>query len=200
MPHDSNLTLSPIDQCFHWLVRKRVAISAVVFTSIIASSVLRGAKPRQFAQGHDFTTLVAMAALLIGLSTRSWAAGTLVKNKVLTTTGPYRLVRNPLYAGSFLMMVGVCGLLDKPLYPFAMVAVILAIYALTIRSEERGLSKRFGAAWNDYAGRTPRYMPRSIRIDFSDWRLSQWVKNREVAPVLATLFALAAIELWEHLR
>src|SRR5688500_19542065 len=37
---------------------------------------------------------------------RMWAAGHLVKNKVLTVTGPYAYVKNPLYIGTFLCMAG----------------------------------------------------------------------------------------------
>ena len=35
-----------------------------------------------------------------------WAAGTIRKNRVLTTHGPYAFTRNPLYFGSFIIGIG----------------------------------------------------------------------------------------------
>lgn len=189
---------SPVQHCFRWIVRKRVAVSAVAFVSVVAVSVLMGTRPREFAHGHNAESLLSTSAILIGLAIRSWAAGTLVKNKQLTTTGPYRLVRNPLYTGSFLMMFGACGLMDHPLVPVVVVALILYIYTFTVRNEERNLFKRYGDAWTDYAQRTPRFVPRAAGFEFSDWRLSQWLRNREFAAVLATTAVMSAIEVWEH--
>lgn len=182
-----------------WLVRKRVAISALAFASVLAISVLLGTRPREFAHGHDLVSLLSTAALLAGLAIRSWAAGTLVKNKELTTSGPYRLIRNPLYAGSFLMMFGACGLMDHWLAPLLMVVSILLIYQFTVHSEERRLHRAYGQAWTEYARRTPRFVPRTLSFDFSNWRVSQWLKNREYAAVLTTALVMVLIELWEQL-
>ena len=46
------------------------------------------------------------AAALLGEALRTWSSGTLVKNEVLTTEGPYALCRNPLYVGNFLIGFG----------------------------------------------------------------------------------------------
>ena len=43
---------------------------------------------------------VGVAMALIGLTIRAWAAGHIVKNDRLATTGPYAHTRNPLYFGS----------------------------------------------------------------------------------------------------
>src|SRR5262245_34131213 len=50
--------------------------------------------------------IAGAAFLLASLWVRTWAAGHLVKNKVLTITGPYAYVKNPLYIGTFLGMIG----------------------------------------------------------------------------------------------
>ena len=39
---------------------------------------------------------------------RLYASGFVVKNKELATTGPYGMVRHPLYTGNILMLVGYC--------------------------------------------------------------------------------------------
>ena len=42
----------------------------------------------------------------MGLALRAWAAGHLAKNQELTTSGPYRFLRNPLYIGTLLVAAG----------------------------------------------------------------------------------------------
>jgi len=42
----------------------------------------------------------------IGLWVRARAAGHLHKQEILTVTGPYAFTRNPLYLGSFILMIG----------------------------------------------------------------------------------------------
>src|SRR6266700_3810098 len=54
------------------------------------------------------TVIVATGEML-----RIWAAGHLQKERILTTGGPYRFIRNPLYLGSFLIGIGFCLLADS---------------------------------------------------------------------------------------
>ena len=52
------------------------------------------------------TLAVGGTLALVGLAVRAWAAGHIVKNDRLATTGPYAHTRNPLYFGSFLIAAG----------------------------------------------------------------------------------------------
>ena len=54
-------------------------------------------------------SLLAWGAPLavLGLLLRAWAAGTIVKERELTTTGPYSHLRHPLYLGS--LFIGAVG-------------------------------------------------------------------------------------------
>jgi protein-S-isoprenylcysteine O-methyltransferase Ste14 len=49
---------------------------------------------------------IGMILILLGESIRIWAAGHLQKNEVLTVTGPYAYVKNPLYIGSIFIRQG----------------------------------------------------------------------------------------------
>ena len=60
---------------------------------------------------NQFGSVLGTGMALAGLAIRSWAAGTLHKMKELTRSGPYAMVRNPLYVGSFFMMFGFCALI-----------------------------------------------------------------------------------------
>ena len=87
---------------------------------------------------------------------RSWAAGFLTKSTQLTMTGPYRLVRNPLYLGSFLMVVGICLLIGDPENIWICAAVLAVLYIPKVRSEEHFLASKFPGEWPQYAASTPR--------------------------------------------
>src|SRR5262245_52859196 len=68
------------------------------FAAAIAFLVFSRPTWRSLAIGAPLATL--------GLVVRAWASGVLRKNQELTTSGPYAYTRNPLYAGSFLMLIG----------------------------------------------------------------------------------------------
>src|SRR3954452_5183776 len=85
------------------LSRRRVPITIVMGLTLFAIDiVVRGMKPRNLLDLHDLPAMAGLSIALAGLAVRSWAAGTLHKVRSLTTSGPYRHMRNPLYFGSFL--------------------------------------------------------------------------------------------------
>lgn len=95
-----------------------------------------------------------------GLLLRMWASGWLFKNKVLTTTGPYALTRNPLYLGTGLITLGQSFMSAVLPAPILFPALWLALYWPTMREEENYLAGRHGAAYEDYRRRVPLLLPR----------------------------------------
>lgn len=76
----------------------------------------------------------------------------------LLTSGPFRLSRNPIYAGNTIALAAM-GLAFSNLWFTAAAAVMaLLLYRLAIRREEAHLAARFGTAWEEYAARTPRWL------------------------------------------
>lgn len=98
--------------------------------------------------------------IFFGEILRVWAAGYIRKNKVLAILGPYRHVRNPLYAGSFLIGAGF-GILSSNFIILALIIIIfLLIYTLQINSEEKELAKIFGEKYINYKKNVGRWIPR----------------------------------------
>ena len=80
----------------------------------------------------------------------------------LAATGSYERVRHPQYAGFILIMIGF--LLQWPtLATLLMFPVLVLVYRRLAIREENEVRERFGAAWEDYARRTPRFVPRRRR-------------------------------------
>jgi Phospholipid methyltransferase len=74
-------------------------------------------------------------------------------------TGPYARVRHPQYDGFLLVMIGF--LLQWPTIPtLIMFPVLVYVYARLARTEERAVAKRFGREWDEYAARTPAFVPK----------------------------------------
>jgi len=81
------------------------------------------------------------------------------KERRLAVDGPYARLRHPQYLGFILIMVGF--LLQWPTIPtLIMFPVLLVVYRALAVSEEREVRERFGPAWDAYAARTPRFIPR----------------------------------------
>ena len=59
-----------------------------------------------FARPTPGSLLLGLPVAFAGLLIRAWAAGHIVKDAKLTTTGPYAHTRNPLYFGSFMIAAG----------------------------------------------------------------------------------------------
>ena len=77
----------------------------------------------------------------------------------LATSGVYARMRHPQYVGLVLIMVGF--LLQWPTLPtLAMFPILLAIYRRLAIREEHDVRARFGSAWDAYATRVPRFVPR----------------------------------------
>lgn len=180
-----------------FLIRRRILISAILFGLMIARSVLYGPKPHDLSDFRDPVSVAGVLLVAGGLVLRSWAAGILQKNTELTTTGPYGLIRNPLYVGSFLMMFGFCALIGDPVNFLLILGPVLLIYVIRVRQEERLLATHFAQKWEPYARITPRFIPRLRRVGLpAEWQFSQWIHHREYRAFAATLAALVAIKVW----
>jgi protein-S-isoprenylcysteine O-methyltransferase Ste14 len=77
----------------------------------------------------------------------------------LATTGPYAYVRHPQYVGFVLIMFGF--LLQWPtLITLVMFPILVFMYVRLALREERDAIAAFGAEYERYMGRTPRFFPR----------------------------------------
>ena len=80
------------------------------------------------------------------------------RHNTLATTGAYAHIRHPQYVAFVLILLGF--LLQWPtLLTLAMFPILLVMYGRLAVTEEAEMRKQFGAAFEAYAARTPRFIP-----------------------------------------
>ena len=81
--------------------------------------------------------------------------------KELVAVGLYRFVRNPMYVSGIVALIG--WILWSPSLPLILAPFIffIAAHVFVTSYEEPTLKKKFGAAYEGYLQRVPRWMPRS---------------------------------------
>lgn len=182
---------------FSFLSRHRIRFSWMIFTALIVVNIYHGTKPHTAIRFSDLWDVLSTLLITGGVFLRSWAAGVLRKRAVLTTTGPYALVRHPLYTGSFIIMLGFWVLFGDGISLIVVISVIALIYATTIHREEEALAARYGDQWRRYVLLTPAFFPgRLPRRSDLRWSIGRWLRNKEykaLLTVIAALFALATL-------
>ena len=106
---------------------------------------------------------LGLLLFLSGWALRIWAQQhvcyRLKTRKALTTSGPYAVVRNPIYIGNTLIILGIVVLAELIwLVPITMLWC-MGVYALVVRYEERVLQRKYGAAYGAYQASVSRWLP-----------------------------------------
>ena len=120
-----------------------------------------------FPGSFSVPRFVAGAALLLsGQALRLWAAGYIPKYRtevigapLLITWGPYKWVRNPLYAGNAVMGLGWSLMVGWRWVPAFVIAFFLLYSLIVIPAEEEFLAEKFGAQYDDYRKTVPALIP-----------------------------------------
>lgn len=82
-----------------------------------------------------------------------------LKAASLNTTGPYSVVRHPLYLGNALIAMGFALFPHTWLVPVAVAPLLAGYYACIARWEEQYLRTQFGVAFETWARRVPAVIP-----------------------------------------
>jgi len=138
--------------------------------------------------------VIGTAIALLGILLRAIASGYVEKNRVLTMTGPYAYVRNPLYLGSIIIGVGFTIAARDPWIFLTITLLFAVIYLPVIRSEEAFLRKQF-REYDDYARRVPSLLPHTLLLRQIMSRFSRelYFKHREYNSLLGAAAMLGAL-------
>jgi protein-S-isoprenylcysteine O-methyltransferase Ste14 len=103
------------------------------------------------------TSLLAVAHHHLGDSFHSLVVQK--TGQVLVESGPYRVVRHPIYTAYVLNYFGGGLLASSLVLTLAPGPLYLLFIALRIHEEEAAMIDRFGTAYQDYMARTTRFLP-----------------------------------------
>ncbi len=133
-----------------WAAHNRVRVTIVVGLAYVA-----------FSRPYWGGLAAGTAVIALGQAIRFWGAGYLEKNVRLASGGPYRLVRHPLYAGSFLMGLGLAiGVENAVWWTLGYLVLFVGFFVPAIHVEELRLQSIFGAEYQDLMVEVPALIPR----------------------------------------
>jgi protein-S-isoprenylcysteine O-methyltransferase Ste14 len=133
-------------------------IGTLTLPFLIVGVILNILFPSLFSVGGPSTALklISVIMLIPGITIWIWSV-VLILTKVprgeLITTGPYALIKHPLYTGVALLVLPWIGFLLNT-WLGAVVGGILYIGSrIFSREEEKALSKAFGVTWDVYCNK-----------------------------------------------
>jgi len=83
--------------------------------------------------------------------------------KYLVTTALHHYVRNPMYIGVLLVLLGEAALFDAPVLLEYAACFLAAVYLFVLFYEEPTLRRQFGESYEEYRRKVPRWIPRFKR-------------------------------------
>jgi len=114
--------------------------------------------------------VVGLALCVVGAALRFCTIalvpkGTSSNNRVLAvqglnTTGPYAVLRHPLYLANGHILLGLLCIAHAPWSWALGLGYFVATYAFIVRAEDRLLEATFGDAWREWAARVPTWVPK----------------------------------------
>ncbi|MDI6732913.1 MAG: isoprenylcysteine carboxylmethyltransferase family protein [Planctomycetota bacterium] len=181
-----------------------------LFVTLVALTLIYLSEPKfpYTANGIFYLPyfIIGLCLIIVGEIIRIWATGHLEKNKNLTTSGPYGYIKNPMYAGSFIILMGFNSLAINPYIHYILLVELVAfilVYIPTKRKiESTRLLEKFGSEYADYDKNVPDYIPRRLiaypvgerRIE-KRWRWQVFWENQEIQVAFAVLVGVIAIYL-----
>ena len=151
-------------------MKKRVKVDSALLSFIIIITgllfVFRDLYPQNpyLDDALDFIGIfVLLMGIMLRMSARGYKKAHSKQGEQLVMGGPYTLVRNPMYLGSFLMGAGFIFMV-WPWWRLPIFAWLFYIrFEKQIKKEEKHLSKTAGEKYDRYCKRIHRFFP-SIRL------------------------------------
>ena len=133
-------------------------IGLLTLPVLVIGVLLNLAFPSAFSVGGpgDALRAISIGVLIVGLVVWAWSVAlilTRVPRGRLITTGPFAVVKHPLYTGVALLVIPWLGFLLDTWLGLLIGITVYVGSRLFAPAEERELSRTFGGAWDEYQHR-----------------------------------------------
>lgn len=125
-----------------------------------------------FARPASPLVMIGLAMAVFGQIFRIYAAGFIHKNKQLASTGPYALVRHPLYLGNFLILIGFALAANNMYVWIGVIIFFLIWYPAAISYEDSKLESIFEDEWRAWSKNIRAIIPGKFK--WSDLKAEGW--------------------------
>ncbi len=195
-----------LEQTGNWLFKRRSYLPLLLIGILVM-----GMRESGFAGGtsawNSLWEVICLLVSLVGLAVRVYTVGGVPggtsgrstrcpEAKVLNTSGIYSVVRHPLYLGNCIIWLGVSMIPFVWWTTLLFVLIFWCYYERIMIAEEAFLREKFGSEFEDWAEKTPAFIP-----GFRNWRpsvLSFSVRNalkREYSGFMAIIMSFTFLEL-----
>jgi protein-S-isoprenylcysteine O-methyltransferase Ste14 len=192
-----------------WLFRWRSYLPLLLM-ALVPLALKQFTFPFGSSIAHEFWEELCLGISLLGLFVRALVigyaprrtSGRNTKRQIaekLNTTGPYSIVRHPLYLGNFLIGLGITLVAWVWWLPVIYTLLFCIYYERIMMAEEAFLHETFGSSFDEWAKDTPAFWPR-----FTHWRRPELtfsfrnVLRREYAGLAVVILGHSGMEFAEH--
>ena len=150
---------------------------------------------------HERIEAHGIALILIGIGGRLWSILYIGgrKSTEFVVTGPYSVVRNPLYFFSMIAAAGTGSQTGSVTVAVAAALLCAIAFYIVARREETYLRELFGAPYEAYLASVPRFVPNPrLFRDQAEVTFSPRVFNHTLRDGLVFLIAIPCFELIEE--
>ena len=181
---------------------RKIVLYAIVAVGVFVFAVTTSIHPSGQTV-HEMIEWLGIVLIVLCILGRTWSSLYIGGRKIeeFVQTGPYSVMRNPLYFFSFLGAAGVGMQVGS--VTLGLICAVLAwlVFYTVVRQEEQVLEARYGAAYRSYLGRVPRFLPNpSLWHDEPTLTIRPPRVLMTFADALVFLLAVPLAELFEYLQ
>lgn len=150
---------------------------------------------------HERIESVGIMLILVGIGGRLWSTLYIGgrKSSEIVDTGPYSIMRNPLYFFSTVAIMGVGAQVGSYYLALGFAVLCWLAFLIVIRREEIFLAARMGQPYQDYMARVPRFFPRPwLWRDQAEVTFNPRLLNRTLVDGLAFFVSVPVFEFIEE--
>jgi len=150
-----------------WTITIRI-VALIVIILVLRSNAFANFDATFLTHPSDGLGIIGMIVCGLGIALAIWARAYLGKNwgapmsikenAELITSGPYKYIRHPIYAGVILAMLG-SALVGDAVWLIAIIIFLPYFILVSARKEEQNMTKLFPAEYPEYKKKTKMVIP-----------------------------------------